>query len=197
MIISRWFFAVVCVLVAIAAACTADADEPSTLPDTAATADVHSPTPIPTPTPTVEPPVEPPNAHEYSAEGVEAFTRYAIDVINHAYRTNDVTPLKQIMTPECEFCVASVSRLTTIAEAGGRIEGGQLLPEAISVVGPAEGVQTSAGVELVVTASRTTDGEGQVKNTELDRDRYFIFNLTRKGDTWRLAEVLSSESPST
>ncbi|HEU4541408.1 MAG TPA: DUF6318 family protein, partial [Jiangellaceae bacterium] len=73
------------------AGCTADAGEPSTLPDI--TTPPTSPI-TPTESPAAEPPVESDNAHEYSAEGVEAFTLYAIDVINYAYQTNDVTYLQ-------------------------------------------------------------------------------------------------------
>jgi hypothetical protein len=175
------------------AACAGDGDEPATLPDVTPVGEA-APATTPTPTPTVEPPVEPSNAHEYTAEGVEAFTRYAIDVINYAYQTNDVSYLEQIMTADCEFCVATVNQLTTIGNAGGRIQGGQLLPNSISVVGPADGVQTSAGVELVISASRTTDGEGHVRNAEVDRESYFIFNLAWEDETWQLAEVLSTES---
>lgn len=192
MIIRGRWIAALCALLMFMSACNGDADEPATLPDITATPETDSPTPTPTPTPTVEPPVEPPNAHEYSAEGVEAFTLYAIDVINYAYQTNDVSYLEQIMTANCEFCAATVNQLTTIGDAGGRIEGGQMRASTVSVVGPSEGVQTSAGIELTITASQTTDGEGRVRNTEADRDRYFIFNLAWE-EHWHLAEVLSSE----
>lgn len=182
--------AVVGVLVVLAAACNGETSEPSTLPDLTPTVADTSPTPAPTPT--VDPPVEPPNAHDYSEEGVEAFTRYAIDVINYAYQTNDVTYLEQIMTSDCVFCASTVHQVVTIEAASGQIEGGQLLPQSVSVVGPADGVQTSAGVNLTVTASTTTDGDGEVRNTEPDRDMYFIFNLERENGTWLLAEVLST-----
>ncbi|HEX6328673.1 MAG TPA: DUF6318 family protein, partial [Jiangellaceae bacterium] len=75
------------------AGCTDAVGEPSTLPDLTAP---PSGTPTATASPTAEPPVEPDNAHEYSAEGIEAFTLYAIEVINYAYQTNDVTYLEQI-----------------------------------------------------------------------------------------------------
>ena len=106
------------------AGCTDAAGEPSTLPDLTAP---PSGTPTPTAPRTAEPPVEPDNAHEYSAEGVEAFTLYAIEVINYAYQTNDVTYLERIMTPDCQFCENAIYRLTTISNAGGRVEGGKLI----------------------------------------------------------------------
>jgi hypothetical protein len=170
--------------------CDGEVDEPSTLPDVAATSPASTPTP--TESPTVAPPVEPDDAHEYSADGVEAFTLFAIEVINHAYQTNDVTYLEQVMTPDCQACANTVQRLDTIREAGGQIDGGQMLPGLVSVSGPTEGVQTSAGVELHVSASQTINGEGQVTNTEADRNVYFVFNLAREDNQWKLDEVLQS-----
>src|SRR5690606_30121489 len=175
----------------LAAACNGETSEPSTLPDLTPTVADTSPTPAPTPT--VDPPVEPPNAHDYSEEGVEAFTRYAIDVINYAYQTNDVTYLEQIMTSDCQTCANTVERLTTIGAAGGRVEGGHIEASAISIAGPAQGVQTSAGVDLVITASKTIDGSGQVRNVEADRQRYYIFNFAREDQAWKLDEILRPE----
>src|SRR5690606_37723313 len=104
-------------------------------------------------------------------------------------------PLEQIMTSECEFCAKTVEQLTTINEAGGRIEGGQLVPaDSMSITGPSEGTQTSAGVELVITASRTVNGAGKITNTEEDRERYYIFNIAREAERWSLAEVLRADN---
>lgn len=184
-------------VIAVLASCGGDG-EPVTLPDVGPSASTESPSTAspsataPTPTATVEPPVEPPNAHEYSAEGVEAFTRYAIDVINYAYKTNDVTPLEQIMTSDCETCANVVEQLTTIGDSGGRIDGGQMIPGAFSVSGPADDVQTSAGVDLVVTPSTTIDADGEVTDTQAERDVYFIFNLAREETLWKLDEVLNA-----
>jgi hypothetical protein len=170
------------------AGCTDAAGEPSTLPDVTAP---PSGTPTPTASPTAEPPEEPDNAHEYSAEGVEAFTLYAVEVINYAYQTNDVTYLEQIRSDDCQFCENAIYRLTTISNAGGRVEGGKLVPdrERLSISGLTAGVQTSAGVELTVTASEIIDSRGNVTHTEPNRERYYIFNLAREGDSWKLEEV--------
>jgi hypothetical protein len=168
------------------AGCTDAAGEPSTLPDLTAP---PSGTPTPTAPPTAEPPVEPDNAHEYSAEGVEAFTLYAIEVINYAYQTNDVTYLEQIMTPDCQTCANVVNTLEALADDGGRIEGGQLIPELISVSGPADGVQTSAGIDLVLTASRSYDSEGALTNSAQDRKLQYIFDYRREDDRWMLDGV--------
>jgi hypothetical protein len=177
------------------AGCTDAAGEPSTLPDVTA---APSRTPTPTASPAAESPVEPDNAHEYTAEGVETFTLYAIEVINYAYRTNDVTYLEQIRSDGCQFCENAIHRLTTISNAGGRVEGGKLVPdlERLSISGLTDGVQTSAGVELIVTASEIIDSRGNVTHTEPDRERYYIFNLAREGDSWKLEEVSRADGSS-
>jgi hypothetical protein len=166
--------------------CTEAAGEPSTLPDVTAS---PAGTPTPTASPTAEPPVEPDNAHEYSAEGVEAFTLYAIEVINYAYQTNDVTYLEQIMTPDCQTCANVVNTLEALADDGGRIEGGQMIPEHISVTGPADGVQTSAGIDLVLTASRSYDSDGALTDSAQDRNLQYIFDYHREDDRWMLDGV--------
>jgi hypothetical protein len=169
------------------AGCTGAAGEPSTLPDLTAP---PSGTPTPTASPTAQPPVEPDNAHEYSADGVEAFTLYAIEVINYAYQTNDVTYLEQIRSDDCQFCDRTVDQLTVIGEAGGRIDGGQISPGPLSITGPTEGVQTSAGADVEISASTTIHGSGNVTDQQPARAMYFIFNLVREGEAWKLQEVL-------
>ncbi|HEX6335639.1 MAG TPA: DUF6318 family protein [Jiangellaceae bacterium] len=182
--------------------CTDAAGEPSTLPDvtappsaTPAVSETQTPSESTT---TAEPPVEPDNAHAHSAEGVEAFTLYAIEVINYAYQTNDVTYLEQISSDDCQFCDNAIHRLTTISNAGGHVEGGVLVPDLrrLSISGPTDGVQTSAGVELMVTASKIIDGQGNLTHTEPDRERYYIFNLAREGDLWKLKEVSRADGSS-
>jgi hypothetical protein len=168
------------------AGCTDAAGEPSTLPDVTAP---PSGTPTPTASPTAEPPEEPDNAHEYSAEGVEAFTLYAVEVINYAYQTNDVTYLEQIMTPNCQTCANVVNTLKALADDGGRIEGGQMIPELISVTGPADGVQTSAGIDLVLTASRSYDSNGALTDSAQDRKLQYILDYHREDDRWMLEGV--------
>jgi hypothetical protein len=173
--------------VVVVAACSSDAGEPSALPDIAGapSASTHTPTE----SPTIEPPVEPDNAHEFSAEGVEAFTLYAIEVINYAYRTNDVSYLKQIMSPDCQTCANVVNTLENLARDGGRIEGGQMVPELISVTGPTQGVRTSAGIDLVLTASRIYDSNGDVTNSAEDRKLQYIFDYQWEDDRWMLDGV--------
>ena len=181
------------------AGCTGGDDPTTSLPDV-------TPSPVetsidaspagdeiePTPTPTGEAPPEPRDGmHDYSPAGVDAYTRYVIDVINYSNRTNDVVPLQEISTDDCQFCVNTLSQLTFIAEQGGRLEGGELEPTStrFDIIGPAEGFETSAGVELIITAARTIDGDGDVRDSADEEALYIIFDLARENEQWSLAEA--------
>lgn len=187
-------------VVSLVAGCTGgDDDRPGALPSvTPSAAAEPDPTPsdelAPAATPATadEPTPEPRDGmHEYSPAGVDAFTRYVIDVINYSYRTNDVELLKSISTNDCQFCANTMERLTFIEEEGGRIEGGQLQPtqESFDIIGPAEGFQTSAGVYLVIAKARTIDDEGVVRDSANEVDRYIIFDFARESEQWSLAEA--------
>lgn len=186
--------------VLLAAGCTGgDADPPSTLPDISpSSAAPQSPEPTqtsteePEPTPTGETPPEPRDGmHEYSQAGVDAFTRYVIDVINYANRTNDIGLLQEISTDDCQFCARTLSQLTFIADQGGRLEGGQVEPttKTFEIIGPAEGFETSAGVDVIITETRTIDGDGDIRDTAGEETLYIIFDLMRENERWRLAEA--------
>jgi hypothetical protein len=187
--------AVLGVLLILVAACAGDGDEPATLPDVTPVGEA-APATTPTPTPTVEPPVQPSNAHEYTAEGVEAFTRYAIDVINYASATNDVSSLQRIMTINCRTCSRAVESLKALAQSGGRLEGGQMIIEHVTAQQPSAGVRPGAVADVTVTASRTYDGSGRLVESEDEELIQFVFFLAREGSTWKLDGIaFGAEEP--
>lgn len=179
--------AVVGVLVVLAAACNGETSEPSTLPDLTPTVADTSPTPAPTPT--VDPPVEPPNAHDYSEEGVEAFTRYAIDVINYAYQTNDVTYLEQIMTSDCQTCANTVRNLESMAADGSRVDGGEVTIHEVVPQAPAENVSPGAVVDATIHPSTTYDGAGQITDSADEEPLQLVFLLAREGSRWKIQSI--------
>jgi hypothetical protein len=173
--------------VVVLVSCNGDADAPATLPDVTTS---PSPTAVvtdaPGPATDVDPPVEPDDAHEYSAEGVEAFTRYAIDVINYAYQTNDVSLLQEIMTDNCQTCANVVRAIQGYVEEGGWVEGGQMIVDFIIAQEPRDDTDPTALADLTVTASRTYDGASAVVDTQDERYGQFVFFISRKGSTWML-----------
>lgn len=56
------------------------------------------------PTPSETPPTMPAQANAPFPEGAPAFTKYYVDVLNHAARTGDSTKLRELSAPECEGC---------------------------------------------------------------------------------------------
>lgn len=174
---------------ALLAGCAPQADEPATLPPVTS---VPTATPTPTPdvaTPAVTAPVEPDNAHDYSAEGVEAFTRYAIDVINYAYQTNDVSYLEQIMTPDCQTCANVTSAIDDHVAIGGHVDGGQMVIHCLLTDEPAPGLTPGSVVDVTVTASTTYDGDGNAIASEDDRLGRLVVSLDREMDTWSLDAI--------
>ncbi|MBM7782829.1 DUF6318 family protein [Arthrobacter tumbae] len=49
-------------------------------------------------------PEKPALADENSVEGLEAFTTWWFELLNYAYATNDLEPLKAVTDPECGTC---------------------------------------------------------------------------------------------
>lgn len=162
---------------------------------TAESSPTEPPTPDPTPSPSVDPPVEPPNAHEYSVEGVEAFTQYAIDVINYIYLADDISYLEEIMTSDCVACGNWIEDFDSRREAGIKIEGGLMLASSMDTPGPVDDMEvTSVAVDLVFTASQTMDRNGEVSNNEPELNAQVIFDHVREAGRWKLENVRLGES---
>lgn len=56
------------------------------------------------PTPTEPAPTMPAQANAPFPEGAPAFTKYYVDVLNHAARTGDSTKLRELSAPDCGGC---------------------------------------------------------------------------------------------
>jgi hypothetical protein len=170
--------------------CNGDADAPATLPDITTS---PSPTAVltdaPGPATDVDPPVEPDDAHEYSAEGVEAFTRYAIDVINYAYQTNDVSLLQEIMTDNCQTCANTVRNVGERAAKEERVVGGELIVEEILAVGPSEAVLAGSVADVTITASRTLDASDSEISSRPEEQLQLVFTFTWEEDEWSIDAI--------
>jgi hypothetical protein len=76
------------------------------------------------------PPLGPPDmpmpaeAREQTAEGAEAFTRYYVEIYNHAMRTLDTTYMRDL-NRGCDTCDELADQVDEVAAAGQQYEGGQ------------------------------------------------------------------------
>lgn len=68
---------------------------------------------------------KPAKADAPTAEGAEAFARYWVEVVNHAYATFDTAELQRLGTDECETCRNYVKSLRESAADGEVYEGGR------------------------------------------------------------------------
>lgn len=190
----------VCVLalaVPAIAGCSGDDPGPTVLgtssPSPSASASASpSHTPSPSTSPALLP--RPANADDYTAEGMKAFTRYAIDAFNRAYATGDLTTLKAISTKNCQTCDAVEKTVETAWGPGGHTAGGQMSELRLGTPGPLNGVRPSVVVDLVVTSYKRYGKQGKVVESVKADSAQLIFDLARKGGVWWLNGVRRGSS---
>lgn len=65
-------------------------------------------------------------AREKSKEGLEAFARHFYELVNYAYQTGDLEPLRAISAPDCVACNFAINQVQIGYEDSDWIVGGQL-----------------------------------------------------------------------
>jgi hypothetical protein len=109
--------------------CDDDSAAPAPLdpsPTSASTAE-----PSGTPTPTL-----PAEAEGTSIQSAKTFAQYFISAVNFAIRTGDADPVMSVSAPGCVTCKAVKRNAERIYGAGGKIEGGQMDLNTVTVVTP-------------------------------------------------------------
>ena len=115
----RRALAAACVLPLLLAGCT-EAEPTPEMPDPT----TSSPTATETESGPVEPTL-PPEAEGDDKEAAAAFVEHYYAYINYAQETGDVTGLRDLGLSSCKACTGVVQTLREIANAGGRITGGE------------------------------------------------------------------------
>ncbi len=108
-------------------ACGESGGEPAVSPSATATTSASpttTPTPSPTPTATYKPasaegpaenvpvPVLPAEAKKETKAGLEAFAKYWYELVEYAYETGDLEPLKAVSGPSCVACNGAYELVT-------------------------------------------------------------------------------------
>jgi hypothetical protein len=125
----------------------------------------------PSPTePTGSPaPTLPVEAKGKSVASAKAFARYFIEAVNFAIRTGDARPVMDVSTPGCVTCNAVKRNAERIYGAGGRIEGGQMAVNTVTVVTPPPDIALLLGVsysaERVVEPGKDVVRRGPTKGS--------------------------------
>ncbi|WP_325169863.1 DUF6318 family protein [Arthrobacter sedimenti] len=91
-----------------------------------------SPSPEPSPASSAGPaanipvPVKPALADENSKEGLEAFTKYWLELFSYGYQTNDWAPFEAVTDVGCTTCENLKAEVNRVYDDGGWIAGGQI-----------------------------------------------------------------------
>ncbi|MCC2333618.1 DUF6318 family protein [Cellulomonas wangsupingiae] len=160
-------------LTLISAGCAADADTHPTSTPTASPAPTPSPTPSPTPAePTV--PDRPPAMSTASADGAAAAAAFAIEVLNHAAASGDVSAWRDITAPSCRMCTAfgddivaagpdGGSLLAVTSATGREVEAGRLYAAELTVTQPASPDGSSPAGSFVFQVALSHGGDWKVE----------------------------------
>lgn len=71
-------------------------------------------------------PEKPALADENSVEGLEAFTEWWFELLNYAYATNDLEPLKAVTDEGCKTCQNIEDSIVQVYADGGWMSGGSV-----------------------------------------------------------------------
>ncbi|MDN4611169.1 DUF6318 family protein [Arthrobacter burdickii] len=71
-------------------------------------------------------PVKPALADENSKEGLEAFTKYWLELFSYGYETNDWAPFEAVTDPGCRTCGNLSQAVKVHYSSGGWIQGGTI-----------------------------------------------------------------------
>ncbi|WP_309123687.1 DUF6318 family protein [Arthrobacter sp.] len=71
-------------------------------------------------------PEKPALADENSLEGLEAFTEWWFELLNYAYATNDLEPLKAVTDEGCKTCANIEDSIAQVYADGGWVVGGEV-----------------------------------------------------------------------
>lgn len=105
-------------------------------------------------------PTMPAQANAPFPEGAPAFTKYYVDVLNHAARTGETVKLRSLSAPACKGCASYADSFDANAEKG-RFLTGQLWQ-----MGPEIELEAVGRQDLAVIASIRTLNDDQTRTSE-------------------------------
>ncbi|WP_323961429.1 hypothetical protein GC088_06225 [Arthrobacter sp. JZ12] len=148
-----------------------------------------SPTADPTPTPSpasaegpavnLPVPEKPALADENSVEGLEAFTKWWFELLNYAYATNDLGPLKAVTDEGCTTCQNIEESIAQVYADGGWMSGGDVSLDSFNTdFRPIEGGAIDAFVGNTQAATTVYDSAGSTIG-QFPEQRYEAASLFR------------------
>jgi hypothetical protein len=155
--------------------CSGDED-PRTLP------------PLPSASPTTAPALPVPSAAAAATpEGAAAFTRYYLELLNEAFRSDDASAVRAVSDSGCGGCVNLIGAIEAPSEAGERTEGGEYVLK-FAEAPPVEAGDVIVELRYSLTELRVLNAEGRVIDRKPPVDKVDAqMRLLRRGDTWLVA----------
>ena len=132
-------------------------------------------------------PVLPEEARQETAEGLLAFVDHWFQLVNYAYQTGDVEPLKAVTPPDCGVCGGVFETAPAAYADGGWLEGGQVEyenPETVFVLTPENRRQAVMSVRQRVIIFRDSTGKSVKVRAGSDHPFQMIIEATYTGDGW-------------
>ena len=175
--------------------CTSEAADPSGTPTAPASSTPSGASPSPSPTATSEPspsaPVMPALARKKTPAGAKAFVRYYVEVLNNAYSTHQLRPLKRASGRACSVCALFIRNIETLARRGGKQVGGELIPYDLQVIPSGDRARAIvvASVEINQGAYRLSD-KMKFRTIRPRRAIYEVHLLW--GQRWYVTEMRSA-----
>ena len=156
-------------------ACSAEPDQPGTLPPDPPSASSTSASPSPA-TP---------------EEEVEATMRAYFVAVNAMFRSGDVEPLRAFSTNGCS-CRQITDSVEKVTMEGGRYKGARYVVRSVRVH---DLEARSAAVEVMakVPPYKVVDGEGKVTENSQGGALHTDFSMVKRGETWIIGNAFNLE----
>lgn len=203
---SSWRFRAGSVALVVAAAVALSGCNSGGEPDPAVTATTSAaesipPSATPTPTATYKPadatgraqnvpvPVLPEVAKTETKEGLEAFTRYWFELLNFAYETGDISGIRGVTSPSCDFCSNITTSLTTNYQGDRWLVGGRVTVPTISSTferAADENYQVQVQVQQALISYHQAGGS-QFRADTQPSDTGNILLVRFDGSAWRVS----------
>jgi hypothetical protein len=149
-------------------------ETPTSASPTEPESETTEPVDVPTP-PEVEAPTPPPEAAVDDHVGAIWAARYFLDLYTYMRATGDTAPFEAMSAPECQFCSSQSEVAAEIHDAGGWVEGGEVVfdPQEATADYPTD-AEPNYLVRFEMVEEAGTIHEGDGTTATIDGDVYQV-----------------------
>jgi hypothetical protein len=177
-------------LVAMLAGCNGEETAAAPSPSPSAS---ESESPSRSASPTAGPPPTPPvEASHDTRRGAERFGLFFIDAVNHTIATGDTDWFSGLYLPSCKGCTSVAKETRLIYDAGGDVEGGDLVVETYSSL-PAGSRMWTVGIRARAERQRVQSSADTGWEPRKGGAYNITLDVTRRGSGWLVTRLDVSE----